>query len=137
MSRIHDVIAESSTAFTSASRTILGLFLIGLAVATFFVPDIKVAFTYQLDAAGIPLRRFASVLLPTVEGVVGLMVLGGVLVRVASLVSVLLMAMLVYMDLVGTESSLFPLQFGLPMIPIIALVLSLFLYFVDQYEEEL
>jgi uncharacterized membrane protein YphA (DoxX/SURF4 family) len=137
MSRIHDVIAESNTAFTSASRTVLGLFLIGLAVATFFVPDIKVAFVHQLDAAGIPLRRFASFLLPTVEGVAGVMLLGGVLVRVASLVSVLLMAVLVYIDLVGAESTLFPLQFGLPLIPIIALVLSLFLYFVDRYEEEL
>jgi len=137
MTAITDVIPESDSAFTTAARVLLGLFLLGLGVATFFVPDFKVAFMGQLDAAGIPLRAFTSFALPTLEGVVGAMLLGGVMMRVASLVSVLLMALLTYLHLAVQEPTLFPLQFGWPLIPIVALVLSAFLYFVDRYEEHL
>lgn len=135
MNGISDVIQENSSAFATAARVLLGLFLVGLGVATFFVPEFKLAFIGQLGDAGIPLQGWVKFLLPTVEGIVGAMLLGGVLMRIASLVSIVVMAILTYLHLVVADPTLLPLQFGLPLIPIVGLVLSGFLYFVDRYEE--
>ena len=137
MGAITDIIPESDSAFTTAARVLLGLFLLGLGVATFFVPDVKVSFMSQLDAAGIPLRNLTSFVLPTLEGIVGVMLLWGVMMRLASLMSIVLMALLTYLHLVVDEPTLFGEQLGWPLIPIVALVLSAFLYFVDRYEEHL
>jgi uncharacterized membrane protein YphA (DoxX/SURF4 family) len=137
MREFQDVIAGSDTSFISAARVLLGLFVLGLGVVTFFVPELKVAFMNQLDAGHIPLQGLTMVVLPTLEGIVGVMLIGGYLVRLASFVSVLIMALLTYLHLVVAEPMLLPLQFGLPLIPIVALVLSGFLYFVESYTDEI
>lgn len=133
MNGIHDVIRESDNAFITAARVILGLFVLGTGVATFFVPDFRVAFIGQLSAADVPFPGLSSFMFPTLEGVVGAMLLGGVVMRLASLASILIMALLTYLHLVVVEPSLYPSQFGFPLIPVVALVLSAFLYFVDRY----
>ena len=136
MREFQDVIVGSSTAFISAARVLLGLFVLGTGVITFFVPDFKVAFIAQLTAANIPLQRLTLFVIPTLEGVVGLLLIGGGLIRLASLVCILITALLTYLHLVVTEPTLYPLQFGLPLIPIVALVLSGFLYFVEGYTDD-
>lgn len=136
MDEKRNIILRSDNSFVSASRALLGLFLLGVGVVTFFVPDFKVAFLGQLSEANIPLQGLVQWVIPTIEGVVGAMMLGGVMMRVASLVSMLLMALLLYLHLVVDDPIFFPLQFGLPLMPIIALVLSAFLYFVERYDED-
>ena len=121
--------------FTSAVRVLLGLFILITGVVKFFVPEFRASFMGQLAAAGIPLQAQSLFLIPVLEAVVGAMFLGGVLIRLASLVAILIMALGTYLHLVVDEPSLFPLQFGLPLIPIIALVLSAFLYFVETYDD--
>ncbi|MGA7306293.1 MAG: hypothetical protein WBW88_15555, partial [Rhodothermales bacterium] len=103
MREFQDVIAGSDTSFISAARVLLGLFVLGLGVVTFFVPELKVAFMNQLDAGHIQLHGLTMVVLPTLEGIVGVMLIGGVLVRLASFVCVLIMALLTYLHLVVAE----------------------------------
>lgn len=135
MNHRFDVISRSDHAFVSATRVLLGLFVLVTGVMTFFVPAIRLAFIQQLSAAGLPLVNLSLFMLPVVEGVVGLMLIGSVMVRLASLVTVVLMGMLTYVHLAVPEPTLYPLQFGLPLIPAVALVLAAFLYFVDRYED--
>ena len=59
------------------------------------------------------------------------MFLGCVMVRPASLVTILIMGLTTYLHLVVTDPVMYPLQFGLPLIPILALALGVFLYFAD------
>ena len=136
MSSIGEIINVEDNAFANAARQIMGLFLIGLAIATFFVPDFRVQFIAQLNAANLPLVRFSLFVIPALEGVAGVLLLSGALVRVASLVSMLVMGLVTYLELLATAPELFPHQFGLPLITIVGLVLSVFLYFVETYSDE-
>ena len=136
MKEIYDGLrGGEDNAFTSAARVLLGVFILIIGVMTFFVPEFRVAFMGQLSGAGIPIQNQSLVIIPALEGVVGAMLVGGVLVRPASLVAALIMALLTYLHLVVADPALFPLQFGLPLIPIVGLVLSAFLYFVQSYED--
>jgi uncharacterized membrane protein YphA (DoxX/SURF4 family) len=136
MNEIHHVIRVRDSAFTSGARVLLGLFVLGTGVVTFFVPEFKVAFIGQLSAANIPLQGLTQFVIPTLEGVVGAMLLGGFMIRLASFACILLMALMTYLHLAVAEPLFYPLQFGLPLMPIVALVLSAFLYFVDSFGED-
>lgn len=129
-------IPESSNAFTSGARVLLGLFFLALGVAMFFIPGFRADFVGQLSAAQIPLQRFTLFVIPLVLGASGIMLMQGVFVRLASFVGILLMALMTYLHLIVDSPSVFPQQFGFPFIPVVALVLSAFLYFVDSYGEE-
>ena len=134
MNEVHNVIGGRGThAFSSAARVLLGLFVLIVGVMKFIVPEFRVAFMGQVNAAGIPLQAQSLVLIPMVEAVVGAMLIGGVMTRLASFVAMLVMALGTYLHLVVPEPSLYPLQFGLPLIPAVGLVLAAFLYFVDSY----
>jgi len=135
MEDFDDVIGERTTGFASATRALLGLFLLGFAIATFFVGQFRVSFMAQLTAAHFPFEGLTMVVIPTIAGVAGSMLLGGFMVRLASLVSLLLCLLLTFLHIVVTSPTVIPLQFGLPLIPIVALVLSGFLFTVEQYEE--
>lgn len=131
-----DVIQRSDNAFVSGARVLLGLFFLGSGVAMFFVPGFRADFVGQLASAHIPLQRFTLFVIPLVLGASGVMLMQGVLIRLASFVGILLMALMTYMHLIVDSPSVFPQQFGFPFIPVVALVLSAFLYFVDSYDEE-
>jgi uncharacterized membrane protein YphA (DoxX/SURF4 family) len=131
-----DVIRPSNHAFVSAARVLLGLFVLVTGVMTMFVPEFRATFLTQLAAAGIPLVRASLFLIPAIELVAGAMLLGGFMIRLASLAVVLLMALMTYLHLIVDEPVLFPLQLGIPLIPIVALVLSGFLYVVDTYFDD-
>ena len=131
MNRSFDVISGGRRdAFASSARILLGLFVLITGIMKFFVPEFRVLFTQQLSAAGIPLQRFSLFFIPMLEGVAGAMLIGGVMTRLASLFTVFIMGLIAYMDLVVDASSLFPPVLGFPIMPIVALVLSIFLYFV-------
>jgi hypothetical protein len=136
MERHYDIIPESDNAFVSGTRVLLGLFFLGCGVALFFVPGFRAGLVGQLGAAHIPLQRLTLFVIPLLLGASGVALIQGVLVRLASLVGILLMALLTYMHLIVASPSVFPQQFGFPFIPVVALVLSAFLYFVDSFGEE-
>ena len=114
----------------------LGIFMLITGVMTFFVPEFRGSFISQLAAAEIPLARLSLFVIPTLEAVAGVMFLQGIMTRLASLFTIFIMALITYLHLVVDEAPLYPLQFGLPLIPIVALVLSLFLYFVESQGDE-
>ncbi len=122
--------------FTSGARVLLGLFVLITGVMTFFVPEFRGLFIGQLTAAGIPLARASLFVIPTLEAAAGVMFIRGFMTRLASLVTIFIMALMTYLHLVVDGPSMLPMQFGLPLIPITALVLSLFLYFVDTSGDE-
>jgi len=136
MTNFDEGISERSTGFVSAARVLVGLFLLGLGVATFFAGDFRSVLMAQLSAANVPFQSLTLSVIPSIEGVAGVMLLGGFMVRLASLVGVVISLYLTFLDIVVTSPTLLPLQFGLPLIPIVALVLSGFLYVVDRYEED-
>jgi hypothetical protein len=131
-----DIISKSDNAFTSGARVLLGLFFLASGVAMFFVPGFRASLVGQLAVAGIPLQRLTLFVIPLLLGASGVMLMQGVLIRLASLIGILLMALLTYMHLVVDSPTVFPQQFGFPFIPVVALVLSAFLYFVDSYGGE-
>lgn len=132
-----DVIrGNADSAFTSAVRVLLGLFVLLTGVLTFFVPEFRGLFIGQLAAADIPLARLSLFVIPALEATAGVMLIRGFVIKPASLVTLVIMALITYLHLVVDDPTLFPLQFGLPLIPATALVLSLFLYFVEPGVDE-
>ena len=79
---------SDDSAFVSGARVLLGLFILITGVMKFFVPEFRGLFMDQLSAAGIPLTRLSLFFIPTLEAVVGAMLLGGVMIRLASLVTI-------------------------------------------------
>lgn len=131
-----NVIGTRNNAFVSAARVILGLFVLLTGVLTFFVPDLRAAFAEQLGAAGIPLQRMTFFVIPALEATAGVMLMGRVLTRIASLATIIVMGLVTYLHLMVSDPVVFPLQFGLPLIPIVSLVLAGFLYFVEEDFED-
>ena len=83
-------------AFVSGSRIILGLFLVVMGVMTFFVPDFQATFNTQLREAGIPLLQFTRFFIPVIEVAAGAMLIGGVLTRIASLATIVIMGVITF-----------------------------------------
>lgn len=129
------VLTSRDNAFVSGARVLIGLFFLGTGVVMFFVPDFRAAFNGQLASAGIPLVNLTRVVIPILMGVVGIMLVQGVLIRIASFVGIFLMALMTYLHVVVAAPTFYPVPFGLPLIPAIALVICAFLYFVDRHHE--
>jgi uncharacterized membrane protein YphA (DoxX/SURF4 family) len=93
----------------------------------FAVPELRAAFSGQLVDAGLPLHATSMWLVPAAEMGLGVLFLLGLLVRFASLGGLVLMAAATYVHVVVDDPALFPLQPELPIVPVVAAALCLYL----------
>jgi uncharacterized membrane protein YphA (DoxX/SURF4 family) len=110
----------------AAVRVLLGLLFLSTGAMKFAVPDLRAAFSGQLNSAGIPFHSLNMWLVPAVEIAVGILLISGYLSRLACLAAIILMVVATYVHVVVDDPSLFPLQPMKPVIPIIAIALSFY-----------
>ena len=111
-------------------RILLGAMFVMTGVMKLAVPSLGLAFSGQLQAAGIPFHEFNMWFVPCIEIFVGAVLLAGVLSRLGALMVVGLMTVATYVHLVVDDPTLFPLQPEEPIIPIVVVSLCVYLIFV-------
>ncbi|MCK5438736.1 MAG: DoxX family protein [Gemmatimonadetes bacterium] len=105
-------------------RVLLGVVFVGSGLMKLLVPVLGDAFSAQLEQAGLPLRSLSEVAVPIVEIGVGVAMLVGVFTRIASLVTIAIMVVAIYVHVVVDDPAVFPLQPSQPIIPLIVIVLA-------------
>lgn len=111
----------------AAIRILMGVLFLMTGVMKFVFPELRAAFSGQLTAAAIPFHDLNMWLVPAVEIGVGVLLLVGLLTRLATLVALGLMVVATYVHLVVHDPALFPLQPTQPIIPAIVMLLGLYL----------
>jgi uncharacterized membrane protein YphA (DoxX/SURF4 family) len=109
-----------------AVRIMLGILFLMTGLMKFAVPELRLAFSGQLEAAGIPFHSLNMWAVPATEVSVGVFLALGLFSRLASVVAIMTMLVATYVHLVVHDPALFPLQPEAPIIPIIVIVLSLY-----------
>ena len=102
-------------------RIFLGVLFVATGSMKLLVPVLWTAWSGQLTQARIPLYEFNLYFVPVVEIITGLLLGIGLFSRVGALVVILMMAVATYVHLVVQDPTVFPLQPGEPVIPIITL----------------
>jgi uncharacterized membrane protein YphA (DoxX/SURF4 family) len=111
----------------AAIRILLGVLFLMTGVMKFVVPELRAAFSGQLAAAGIPFHSLNMWIVPAVEICLGALLLAGLFTRLSAMVAITVMAVATYVHLIVHDPTLFPLQPEAPIVPLIAIVLSLYL----------
>ncbi|MCI0442519.1 DoxX family protein [bacterium] len=114
----------------AAIRIALGFLFLSTGTMKFIVPDLRLAFSGQLTAAAIPFHAVNMWVVPAAEIGIGVLLILGFLSRIASLSAIVLMLVATYVHLIVDNPTLFPLQPEKPIIPIIAIVLSLYVLWI-------
>jgi uncharacterized membrane protein YphA (DoxX/SURF4 family) len=107
-------------------RIALGVLFVMTGVMKFVVPNLREAWSRQLQLARLPFHQPTFLLLPVAEIVVGVLLILGVLTRPSALVVILMMLGATYVHLVVHDPSVFPLQPEAPIIPGVVIVLAVF-----------
>lgn len=102
-------------------RILLGLLFVMTGLMKLLVPNLRAAFSGQLTAAGLPFHDLNMWLVPLAEAGIGLLLLAGLLARVASLMAIGMMTVAMYVHLVVHDPALFPLQPQAPTIPLVVI----------------
>ena len=102
-------------------RLTLGVLFLMTGVMKLAVPMLAHAWSGQLLASGLPFITLARWTVPFVEIAVGVVLLAGTYVRLASLVVIGIMLVATYVHLTVDDPSLFPLQPNEPIIPLIVI----------------
>jgi len=116
----------------AAIRIPLGLLFLSTGVMKFAVLELRTAFSGQLTAAGIPFHSLNMWVVPAAEIGVGVLFSAGYLSRLASLSAIGMMGVATYVHLVVDDTTLFPLQPEEPIIPTIAIALSLYILWIGS-----
>jgi uncharacterized membrane protein YphA (DoxX/SURF4 family) len=109
-----------------AVRIMLGILFLMTGLMKFAVPELRLAFSGQLEAAGIPFHSLNMWAVPATEVSIGVFFALGLFSRLASVAAITTMLVATYVHLVVHDPALFPLQPEAPIIPIIVTVLSLY-----------
>jgi uncharacterized membrane protein YphA (DoxX/SURF4 family) len=110
----------------------MGLMFLSTGVMKFVVPNLRAAFSGQLNAAGIPFHSLSMWLVPAVEIAIGVLLILGFISRLASLTAVVMMIVATYVHVTVDDPMLFPLQPKEPIIPVIAIVLCLYVLWIGS-----
>ncbi len=102
-------------------RLMLGVLFVMTGIMKLFVPMLADAWSGQLLASGLPFITLARWTVPFVEIAVGVVLLAGAHVRLASLAVIGIMLVATYVHLTVDDPSLFPLQPDEPIIPLIVI----------------
>ena len=124
---LHDIRNTGPDGVAASIRILLGLVFIGAGAAKYLVPMLAESWSGQLTAAQVPFYTLSLRLVPLVEITVGVALLVGAYVRIAALMVMGIMVVAIYVHVVVDDPGLFPLQPGLPIIPIGVMVLSSYL----------
>ena len=108
-------------------RILLGVLFLSTGLMKLFVPELRAAFSGQLTHAAIPAHALNMWFVPLAESLVGLVMVLGFHVRLASLLALVMMVVATYVHLVVHDPNLFPLQPEAPIIPLGVIVLSVYL----------
>jgi uncharacterized membrane protein YphA (DoxX/SURF4 family) len=121
---IDDLRRTSDNSLAGIVRLFLAALFLMTGVMKLAVPMLADAFSGQLLAAGLPFYALGRWTVPIVEILLGFVLAVGLLVRPAAVVVVGLMCVATYVHLVVDDPSLFPLQPGEPVIPLVVIVMS-------------
>jgi uncharacterized membrane protein YphA (DoxX/SURF4 family) len=105
------------------TRLVLGILFIMTGFMKLVVPMLAAAWSGQLIAAGLPFYALTRWLVPFVEVGVGILLMLGLLARVAGLVALAIMIVATYVHTVVDDPALFPLQPNAPVVPLGVIVL--------------
>ena len=108
-------------------RVVLGVLFVMTGAMKLVVPMLAAAWAGQLAAANIPLPELNRWVVPCIEIGVGVALLVGFYVRVATLLVLGIMIVATYVHLVVTDQALFPLQPAEPIIPAVVMLLSVYI----------
>ena len=117
----------SNNKYAGVIRILLGGLFVMTGIMKLVVPSLGLAFAGQLQAANVPFHAFNLWFVPSLEIVVGALLLVGLMSRLGALLVIGLMAVATYVHLLVDDPTLFPLQPELPTIPIVVIVLSVYL----------
>ena len=90
------------------------------------VPMLWEAWSGQLLAGNIPLYEFNRYVIPTVEIMIGLLLIVGLYSRPASVITIGMMIVATYVHIVADDPALFPLQPHQPVIPLTAIAMGVY-----------
>ena len=110
------------------TRVALGVLFIMTGVMKLVVPSLGAAFAGQLAAGNIPFQELNRWVVPFIEVGVGGALLIGFQTRIATLFVISIMIVGTYVHLVADDPSLFPLQPEEPIIPIVVMILSVYVF---------
>ncbi len=108
-------------------RLMLAIIFLMTGPMKLLVPRLSEAWSGQLLAAEIPFYELSLWTVPFVELFLGLVLAFGIFSRIAVLVVIPIMGVATYVHLVVDDPSLFPLQPGEPVIPLIVIVMSIYI----------
>ncbi len=109
-------------------RLLLGVLFVMTGAMKLFVPMLAEAWSGQLLASGLPFITLTRWAVPFVEIAVGVVLLAGTHVRLASLVVIGIMLVATYVHLTVDAPGLFPLQPSVPIIPLIVIGMASYVF---------
>ena len=108
------------------ARILLGLVLTASGALKFSVPRLWEVWSAQLVQADIPIYSFNLWFVPIAELVAGTLLIMGVHARLNALLAIGMMVVAVYVHLVVSDPSLFPLQPQEPVVPGAILIMAIY-----------
>ena len=105
-------------------RIFLGVMFLMTGSLKLLVPMLWEAWSGQLIHGNIPFYTFNVWFVPITEILIGVLFVGGLFSRIASVVAIPMMLVATYVHLIVQDPSLFPLQPKEPVIPIIVLAMA-------------
>ena len=107
-------------------RILLGILFVMTGVMKYTVPMLWNAWSGQLQAGGIPFYELNRYMIPSLEIIVGTLLILGIYSRLGSLVTMFMMVVATYVHIVADDPNLFPLQPHQPVIPIVAIAMGIY-----------
>lgn len=114
--------------FLGISRLTIGIIIFSTGVMKLLDPMLWNAWSDQLTQANIPFQTFNLWFVPFVEMLTGILLVSGFWARLGSLVVISIMMVASYVHVVVDDPSLFPLQPHEPIIPLVLIVMSVFVF---------
>lgn len=109
-------------------RLLLAVLFVMTGTMKLLVPTLADAWSGQLLASGLPLYELSRWSVPFIEIVVGVILGIGLFTRLATAVVVGIMVVATYVHIVVDDPSLFPLQPSEPIIPLVVIAMSAYLF---------
>ena len=125
---LYNIHKTTDNKLAGSIRILLALLFFMSGVMKLLIPMLAEAWSGQLLAANIPLYTVSLWTVPFIEIALGAVLSIGAYVRPAALVVMGIMAVATYVHLVVDDPSLFPLQPSEPIIPLIIIVMSVYVF---------
>lgn len=128
MRTLHDIRQTSDNRIAGGIRIFLAILFLMTGAMKLLLPAFADAWSGQLLAANLPLYSFTVWAVPIIEVLLGISLASGLFARPAALVVVGFMIVATYVHIVVDDPSLFPAQPSEPIIPLVVIALSGYLF---------